>query len=120
MAWHHRQRHWVLRARLALLADDPASAMSSPPTPATTRRAEDRAVICSSAAAYAAIATARLGEPLDKDALDAVLVGLDECAATGGWLVTAELAAAAAMRIDGGASAERRAGALIGSAGAGR
>ena len=116
MAWHHRQRYLVQHARFSLLTADAAAAKDF-----ATNAADDAASRGSRryqflGRAYAAVAAARLGEPLEKDDVDAVLGGLDQCAAPEAWLVTAELAAASGED-RWWRDAERRAGALIGNAG---
>jgi DNA-binding SARP family transcriptional activator len=116
MAWHHRQRFDLQRARVGLLAGDVedgrqrAAAVSADATTRGTRRY--RAL----ANAYVAVADADLGEKVDFDEVDVELAVLDECAALEAWSVTAELAAAAGQD-RWWRDAERRAGALITNAG---
>jgi hypothetical protein len=116
MAWHHRQRYGLQRARVALLAGDPEDARqraAAVSTDASTRGSRRYRVLAN---AYLALATATLGEKVDFDEIDVELAGLDECAALEAWSVTAELAAA--TRQDRWwRDAERRAGALITNAG---
>jgi hypothetical protein len=116
MGWHHRQRYLVQRARLALLVDDAIAAHEF-----ATRAAEDAEARGSRrymilGRVYAAIASACLGEPLEKDDVDATLAGCDKCAGPEVWLVTAELASASGED-RWWRDAERRAGALIAGAG---
>jgi hypothetical protein len=117
MGWHHRQRYWLQQARFALLTDDAGKASELATRAAGDAEARGSRRYMMLGRAYAAVATARLGEPLEKDDVDAALRGLDQCAATEAWLVTAELASASGAE-RWWREAERRAGALIAAAGA--
>jgi hypothetical protein len=116
MAWHHRQRYGLQRARAAMLAGDPGVALQG--AQAVQADAQGRGSRRYRLLASACIALARvaLGETLDQDTVDADLAGLDSCAALESWSVTAELAAASGQD-RWWRDAERRAGALIGNAG---
>jgi DNA-binding SARP family transcriptional activator len=117
MDWHHRQRYWVQQGRLALLAGDPERARSLAERAAGDADARGSRRYQLLGQSLAALAGHALGEPVDEERVDAVLAGLDDCAALEGWWVTAELAAAT-KNDRWWRDAERRAGALIGSAGA--
>ncbi len=113
MAWHHRQRLMVQRARLALASGD------------TDRAAElARGALADASARgsgrYHALAAAVLAcaAPAEvvPDELDGVLASLERRAGMEAWRITAEVAAATGVerwRRD----AERRAGALVAAAG---
>jgi tetratricopeptide (TPR) repeat protein len=112
MAWHHRQRYWVQCARLALVTGDldAARERAQQAIADAEQRGSDRYGFF--ARVIAARVAVSLGEPLDHDAIDAVLSGLDRCGGLEAWLVTAELAAA--TDVDRWwRDAERRAGALV-------
>jgi hypothetical protein len=116
MAWHHRQRYWVQCARFALATED-LDAADERATKAIAD-ADDRG--SPRYGLFARVITARVaagrGEPLDHEAIDAALIGLDRCGRLEAWLVTAELAAA--TRVDRWwRDADRRAGALVAVAG---
>ena len=116
MAWHHRQRYWVQCARFALATDDPVTARERAQraiVDADQRGADRYGLFGRVVAARVAV---RVGEPLDHDAVDAVLTGLDRCGGLEAWLVTAELAAATGVD-RWWRDAERRAGALVAEAG---
>jgi DNA-binding SARP family transcriptional activator len=116
MAWHHRERYGVQRARLALLAGDRDTALELASGVEADARARGSRRYEVLAHAHVALAQAALGMKLDHDELELALAPVDECAVLEGWWITAELAAA--TREDRWwRAAERRAGALISNAG---
>jgi tetratricopeptide (TPR) repeat protein len=117
MGWHHRQRYWLQQARFALLTGDTQAANELATRAADDAEARGSRRYMVLGRAYTAVATSRLGEPLERDDVDAALRGLDHCAAPEAWLVTAELASASREE-RWWREAERRAGALIAAAGA--
>jgi tetratricopeptide (TPR) repeat protein len=116
MAWHHRQRYGLQQARLVLLGGDLEQAREGAATVVADAEARGSRRYLVLANAYIALASAGLGEKPDYEEVDARLAALDSCAGLEAWYLTAELAAA--TRQDRWwRDAERRAGALIGSAG---
>lgn|GEM_PF-5893899 len=90
MAWHQRQRRWLLEGRVALLQGDTATA---------AQRAEqvrlDAVRRGAPRAALQAEVLAHLADPApDPGAVDATVARLDELARLEGWRFTARLAAA--------------------------
>ncbi|MEY2453014.1 MAG: hypothetical protein QOD92_2588 [Acidimicrobiaceae bacterium] len=116
MAWHHRQRYWVQCARFALATGDldTAGERARQAVADADQRGSDRYGLFGRV--VAARVTVDLRQPLDNDALDAVLTGLERCGALEAWWVTAELAAATGVD-RWWRDAERRAGALVAVAG---
>jgi DNA-binding SARP family transcriptional activator len=116
MAWHHRQRYWVQCARFALATGDldAAGERAARAVADADQRGSDRYGLFGRV--VAARVAVGLGEPLDHDAVDVVLSGLDRCGSLEAWLVTAELAAATGLD-RWWRDAERRAGALVAVAG---
>jgi hypothetical protein len=112
MAWHHRHRYWVQQARFALATNDAAVALDKAQRAIVDAEARGAARYVRFGKIVAARAAIELAEPLDYDDLDATLTALDTCASMEGWLVTAELAAAAGLD-RWWRDAERRAGALV-------
>jgi tetratricopeptide (TPR) repeat protein len=116
MAWHHRQRYGVQRARLALLTHDPEAALQLASTVEADAKARGSRRYDVLAHAHVALAQATLGTEIDHDALELALAPLDECAVLEAWWVTADLAAAT-HEDRWWRAAEHRAGALISNAG---
>jgi hypothetical protein len=124
MFWRLRIRYDIQRARLALAREDPETAV------ALASAAHDAAVAQQSpryaglAAAVAARAQAAAGDAaaVEQDALSKTIALLDGCGALEAWWVTAEVAAALERAgIDADRwwrDADRRAGGLVGHAGA--
>jgi DNA-binding SARP family transcriptional activator len=112
MAWHHRQRYWVQCARFALATHDldTAGERAEQTIADADERGADRYGLFARVIA-ARVAVAR-GEPIDHEAMDAVLVGLERCGGLEAWLVTAQLAAATGVD-RWWRDADRRAGALV-------
>ena len=116
MAWHHRQRYWVQVARFVLATGDATRARESATRAILDAKARGSRRYELFATIVEARAAAALREPVDHDALDEALNGLETCGGLEAWHVTAELAAATGVerwRRD----AERRAGALVANAG---
>jgi hypothetical protein len=112
MAWHHRQRYWVQHARFALATGDLVTAREKAQHAVVDaeQRGSDRYQM------FGRVIDARIaaasGEPVDHDALDAVLATLERCGGLEAWWATAELAAATGVD-RWWRDAERRAGALV-------
>jgi hypothetical protein len=116
MAWHHRQRYCVQRARFALMTGDAAAARELAASAIDDAQARRSGRYGDLAAVVAARADAALGDIIDGAALDATLARLDRCAGLEAWMVTAELAAATGVD-QWWRDADRRAGALVAASG---
>jgi hypothetical protein len=116
MAWHQRQRLWLLEARLALLEGrvDQAARWADQLVADAVRRGAARARWQGEVVVH--LARAAAGEPPDGPGIDAALRQLDGLAGLEVWRACAELAAAT-----GGAdlwsAAGRRAAALVATSG---
>lgn len=117
MAWHQRHRYQLLRARLALAANDPQSAHAIATAVAADARKRGARRYHRLAELVAVRAAAAHGEPAEAARVTLLLSDLAEFAGLEAWWVTAEVAAATSTerwwRL-----AERRADVLILAAGA--
>ena len=116
MVWHQRHRSWLLRARLALLGDDPDAAVELTDRLIVDALARGTRRHRLQGSAVALCAAARRGDPVDAEHVDEALTGLDAVGGLEAWRRTAELAAAT-RREDLWAAASRRAEALARSSG---
>ncbi len=115
-AWHHRQRFLTLRAAWELAGGRHEAAVAT--ADAVIADGVERGTARYPLLARVVGARARLacGEPVDRGALEGVLVELEGCAGLEVWRVTAELAAATGDE-RWWRDAERRAAALVVGAG---
>jgi DNA-binding SARP family transcriptional activator len=124
MFWRLRIRYDIQRARLALARDDPSAALGLVSAAHDAAVAQQSPRYVGMAAAVAARAHVGLGDTaaVDQDELAKTIALLDGCGALEAWWVTAEVAAALDRAgIDADRwwrDADRRAGALVGQAGA--
>jgi hypothetical protein len=116
MAWHHRQRYWVQCARFALATGDLETARTRAQQAIVDADQRGSARYGSFARVIAARVAVKAGEPLDHDAIDAVLSTLERCGGLEAWWVTAELADATGVDL-WWRDADRRAGALVAGSG---
>lgn len=116
MAWHQRQRLWLMEGRVALLEGDARTGahLAEQVRADALRRGAPRAVLQAEVLSH--LTQAALGEPVAA-AVDATLEGLDGLGRLEGWRVTARLAAATG-RADLWTGAERRAARLLEDCGA--
>ena len=117
MAWHQRQRLWLLEARLALLEGRPDDAVrwADDVVADAVRRGAARARWQGEVVLH--LARAAAGVVPDARAVDAALGHLDSMAGLEAWRASAELAAATG-RADLWAAAQRRTEALVATSGA--
>lgn len=116
MAWHQRQRLWLLEGRVALLEGDPATTArrAEQARVDARRRGSPRTVLQAEVLAH--LAQAATGGPVDAGAVAATLEGLDELGRLEGWRLTARLAQATG--VSGlWAAADRRAARLVAACG---
>lgn len=116
MAWRHRLRLALLTARLALASGDAAVAEERAAEVLADAAARGAPRYQALASVVVARARAAQGSLVDRDALDAVLAGLDALAGLEAWWMTAEAAAALGEQ-RWWELADRRAAALVAAAG---
>lgn len=116
MAWHQRQRLWLLEARLALAGGAAETAVDHADRVIAdaVRRGSSRARWQGEVVLH--LAHAARGDALDPAAVDTALRQLDDVAGLDVWRASAELARATS-RADLWEAAERRAGALVAKSG---
>jgi DNA-binding SARP family transcriptional activator len=116
MAWHQRQRLWLLQARVALEAGDPTAAaeLADRVVADAMRRGAPRARWQGEVVRH--LAQARSGVVPDRAEVDATLRSLDELAGLEVWRATAELAQATGWP-ELWPDADRRAAALVATSG---
>jgi DNA-binding SARP family transcriptional activator len=88
MAWHQRERYWLLRARLAVESADTDRAYEL--AVGVERDAAERG--CRRYELFARAVIARAGGPADRNAIEALLAELERIAAPEAWWYTAQLA----------------------------
>jgi DNA-binding SARP family transcriptional activator len=90
LAWHQRERYWLLRARLALAESDVERAQEL----ATAVEQDAASRGCRRYELFARLVNARASRTADREAVDDALTELERIAAPEAWWYTAQLAEA--------------------------